>query len=241
MTVAVKHEPVFKGFGEKAIPFLKALDFHQNREWFVENKDLFEAHLKEPLGDLIEDLVARFEETGLPFKGDRVKSQFRIKRDTRFAKDKAPYNRHLSALLSADGSKWSESGCFYVCVGLPGVRDCYAGVAWWGPRTELLLAMRKAIIEQPDQFRAMVKALKKNGLQLSDSDRLKRLPRGYEALDADDLNEALRNRHFVVRMEIDPDSITSPDLTDRLVDFADRARPLINWAKAVEKTVIVTS
>jgi uncharacterized protein (DUF2461 family) len=24
----------FKGFGEKAIPFLKALDFHQSREWF---------------------------------------------------------------------------------------------------------------------------------------------------------------------------------------------------------------
>ena len=24
---------VFKGFGEKAIPFLKALDFHQSREW----------------------------------------------------------------------------------------------------------------------------------------------------------------------------------------------------------------
>ncbi|TIX06030.1 MAG: DUF2461 domain-containing protein, partial [Mesorhizobium sp.] len=32
----------FKGFGQKAIPFLKALDFHQNREWFQENRDLYE-------------------------------------------------------------------------------------------------------------------------------------------------------------------------------------------------------
>ncbi len=51
----------FSGFGEKAIPFLKALDFHQNREWFVENKDLFEQQLKEPLGDLVEELTGRFE------------------------------------------------------------------------------------------------------------------------------------------------------------------------------------
>lgn len=149
-------ETVFKGFGDKALPFLKALDFHQNREWFVENKDLFEAHLHEPLGDLIDDLVARFEKAGLPFKGDRKKSQFRIKRDTRFAKDKSPYNRHLSALLSPDGSKWAESGCFYVCVGLEDYKGCYAAVAWWQQKPELLAAMRKAIVDKPEKDRKSV-------------------------------------------------------------------------------------
>ncbi|PRD45182.1 DUF2461 domain-containing protein [Phyllobacterium phragmitis] len=226
----------FKGFGDKALPFLKALDFHQNREWFLENKDLFESHLKEPLGDLVEDMTERFAGAGLPFRGDRVKSQFRIKRDTRFAKDKSPYNRHLSALLSADGSKWTESGCFYVCIGLPGVRDCYAAVAWWQQKPELLLAMRKAIVEKPEEYRAMVKALKRNRLSLHDVDRLKRLPRGFDTDEAD-IAEALRNRHFVVRLDIEPDSITSPDLADRLFDFAVRAKPLIDWGKKIEKRV----
>lgn len=226
---------IFKGFGDKAIPFLKALDFHQNREWFLENKDLFEAHLKEPLGDLVEEMVARFAKAGLPFTGDRLKSQFRIKRDTRFAKDKSPYNRHLSALLSEDGSKWSESGCFYVCIGLPGVRGCYAGVAWWQQRPERLLAMRRAIIDRPDEFRAMVAALAKNGLALFEQDRLKRLPRGFDKMSDLDLEEAIKNRYFVVRMEIDPDTITSPELADTLFDFAMRARPLIEWGKAIEK------
>jgi uncharacterized protein (DUF2461 family) len=27
-------EGAFTGFGQKAIPFLKALDFHQSRVWF---------------------------------------------------------------------------------------------------------------------------------------------------------------------------------------------------------------
>lgn len=228
---------VFNGFGDKAIPFLKALDFHQNREWFLENKALFEEHLKNPLGLLVEELTARFEALGLPFRGDPVKSQFRIKRDTRFSKDKAPYNRHLSALLSQSGTKWDESGCFYVCIGLPGVRNCYAGVAWWGPRPELLLAMRKAIVEKPDEFRTIVKKLGKNGLKISDHDRLKRNPRGFEAVTEPDLQEAIRNRHFAVMMDIDPESITRPDLADRLVDFAERARPLFDWAKKIEATV----
>ncbi|MEJ5081942.1 MULTISPECIES: DUF2461 domain-containing protein [unclassified Ochrobactrum] len=227
----------FKGFGDKAIPFLKALDFHQNREWFVENKDLFEEHLKEPLGDLIEELTARFEKAGLPFKGDRVKSQFRIKRDTRFSHDKAPYNRHLSALLSNSGTKWDESGCFYVCIGLPGIRDCYAGVAWWGPKKELLQAIREAIVEKPEEYRAVVAKLKKNGLQISDHERLKRTPRGFETVTDADLLDGIRNRHFAVRMEIDPESITRADLADRLVKFAEQSRPLIDWIKKIEGTV----
>jgi uncharacterized protein (TIGR02453 family) len=216
----------FKGFGDKAIPFLKALDFHQNREWFVENKDLFEEHLKEPLGDLIEELSTRFEKAGLGFK-----------RDTRFSKDKAPYNRHLSALLSRSGTKWDESGCFYVCIGLPGVRDCYAGVAWWGPKPKLLLAIRKTIAEKPDEYRVVVAKLKKNGLQISDSDRLKRTPRGFESVTEPDLLEAIRNRHFAVRMEIDPESITQAALADRLVDFVERSRPLVDWIRKIEGTL----
>ncbi|MFC7064550.1 DUF2461 domain-containing protein [Brucella rhizosphaerae] len=231
----------FKGFGDKAIPFLKALDFHQNREWFVENKDLFEEHLKEPLGDLVEELTARFEKARLPFKGDRVKAQFRIKRDTRFSKDKAPYNRHLSALLSNSGTKWDESGCFYVCIGLPGVRDCYAGVAWWGPKKEVLQAIREAIVEKPDEYRAVVAKLRKSGLQISDYDRLKRTPRGFESVTEPDLLDAVRNRHFAVRMEIDPETIARADLSDRLVKFAEQSRPLIDWVKKIEGTVPQTS
>jgi len=231
-------EIVFKGFGDKALPFLKALDFHQNREWFLENKDLFEAHLYEPLGDLVENLLAGFEKAGLPFRGDRKKSQFRIKRDTRFSKDKSPYNRHLSALLSPDGNKWAESGCFYVCIGLEDYRGCYAAIAWWQPKPELLLAMRKAIVEKPEKFRAMVKALAKNGLELNDTNRLKRTPRGFETVTDPDLIEALRNRNFVVRFPIDPAGITSPKLADDLLDFAVRAKPLIDWGRAIEGTLV---
>ncbi|MBZ9871969.1 TIGR02453 family protein [Mesorhizobium sp. BR1-1-9] len=220
----------FKGFGQKAIPFLKALDFHQSREWFVENRDLFDQELRDPLGDLVETLTRRFGEAGLGLKGDRKKSLFRINRDVRFAKDKRPYNRHLSAILSPDGTKM-EQGVFYVHIGL---ERCFAGVAWWSPQPALLLAIRRAIETKPEQFRGMVKALAKNGLVLDTDGCMKRTPRGFEHVAEADLVAAIRNRHFVVRHAIDPANIHGPGLVDELVDFTMRARPLLGWGRAIE-------
>ena len=221
----------FRGFGEKALPFLKALDFHQSREWFQENRDLFESELKEPLGDLVEDLTRRFAKAGLALKGDRKKSAFRINRDIRFSKDKRPYNRHVSAILSPDGSKRAEAGVFYVHIGL---ERCFAAVAWWQPEKDVLERMRRAITERPAEFRAMVEALDKGGLTLSVEDRMKRAPRGFDAVAEPDLAEAVRNRHFMVERAIDPARITSPALADELVAFTLAAKPLLDWGRAIE-------
>ncbi|MCA0046694.1 TIGR02453 family protein [Mesorhizobium sp. B283B1A] len=223
-------ESTFKGFGQKAIPFLKALDFHQSREWFLENRDLFETELRDPLGDLVDTLTSRFAEAGLGLRGDRKKSLFRINRDVRFAKDKRPYNRHLSAILSPDGTKM-EQGVFYVHIGLEG---CFAGIAWWQPEAALLLAIRRSIETWPERFRAMVKALNKNGLELDTEGAMKRTPRGFEHVIDKDLAAAIRNRHFVVRHVIDPAGIHGPELVEELVDFTLRAKPLLDWGRAIE-------
>ena len=223
----------FKGFGQKAIPFLKALDFHQSREWFQENRDLFDSELHGPFCDLVETLTERFEAAKLGLRGDRKKSLFRINRDVRFAKDKRPYNRHLSAILSPDGTKM-EQGVFYVHIGL---ERCFAGVAWWQPAPELLQAMRKAIVTKPAAFRAMISSLRKAGLELDAEDRLKRAPRGFEDVGDEDLAQAVRNRHFVVRHDIDPATIHSPALVDDLVDFTLGAKPLLDWGRAIQGKV----
>lgn len=228
-------EGAFTGFGQKAIPFLKALDFHQSREWFLENRDLFDGELREPFGDLVETLSERFAAAGLGLRGDRKKSLFRINRDVRFARDKRPYNRHLSAILSPDGTKM-EQGVFFIHIGL---ERCFAGVAWWQPGPALLLAMRNAIATRPGEFRALIEALKQNRLELDAEGCMKRAPRGFEHVPAADLAAAIRNRHFAVRHEIDPAGIHGPALVDELVDFALRAKPLLDWGRAIEAKVPV--
>ncbi|MGX5847618.1 DUF2461 domain-containing protein [Mesorhizobium sp. PL10] len=223
----------FKGFGPKAIPFFKALDFHQSREWFQENRALYDSDLHGPIGDLVETLTERFAAAGLGLRGDRKKSLFRINRDVRFAKDKRPYNRHVSAILSPDGSK-TGLGVFYVHIGL---ERCFADVAWWNPEPPLLLAMRKAITDRPGDFRKLLSTLKKNGLEFETEGRMKRAPRGFEKIADADLAEAVRNRHFVVQRVIDPAEIHAPALVDELVDFTLRARPLLDWGRAIQGTV----
>lgn len=225
----------FSGFGQKALPFLKALDFHQSREWFHENRGLFESELVQPLGDLVDDLTARFAEAGLGLRGDRKKSTFRINRDIRFSKDKRPYNRHVSAILSPDGSKRTEAGVFYVHIGL---ERCFAAVAWWQPEKLLMERMRRAIAGRPAEFRRMVAGLATGGLALSHEDRLKRMPRGFETVTEPDLAEAIRNRHFMVDHPVELESITSGAFADELLAFTLAARPLLDWGRAIEGTAV---
>ncbi|RUW96920.1 TIGR02453 family protein, partial [Mesorhizobium sp. M8A.F.Ca.ET.059.01.1.1] len=121
----------------------------------------------------------------------------------------------------------------YVHIGLEG---CFAGVAWWQPEAALLLAMRRAIEMWPGRFRAMVKALNKNGLELDAEGGMKRTPRGFEHVADKDLVAAIRNRHFAVRHAIDPAAIHGPELVEELVDFTMRAKPLLDWGRAIEGT-----
>ncbi|TIU06436.1 MAG: TIGR02453 family protein, partial [Mesorhizobium sp.] len=176
-----------------------------------------------------------FTAAGLGLRGDRKKSLFRINRDVRFSRDKSPYNRHLSAILSPDGTKM-EQGVFFVHIGL---ERCFAGVAWWQPGPSLLLAMRNAVATRPGEFRALIKALKKNRLELDAEGCMNRAPRGFEHVTEADLAAAIRNRHFAVRHEIDPAGIYGPALVDELVDFALRAKPLLDWGRAIEARVPV--
>jgi uncharacterized protein (DUF2461 family) len=98
--------------------------------------------------------------------------------------------------------------------------------------------MRKAIVTKPAAFRAMVSSLTKAGLELDAEGRLKRAPRGFEDVSDEDLAQAVRNRHFVVRHDIDPATIHSPALVDGLVDFALCAKPLLDWGRAIQGTAV---
>ena len=49
----------FQGFGPQALPFFKALAFHQSKEWFEENRETYETAVKAPMGDLVEEVAAR--------------------------------------------------------------------------------------------------------------------------------------------------------------------------------------
>jgi uncharacterized protein (TIGR02453 family) len=95
----------FAGFSSKALPFFKALKFHQSREWFEANRETYERAVKGPMGDLVEEVAERLRQAKIPIKGDRKSSMFRIHRDVRFSANKDPYKTHAGVVLSRSGDK----------------------------------------------------------------------------------------------------------------------------------------
>jgi uncharacterized protein (DUF2461 family) len=64
----MESEMSFQGFGLKALPFFKALAFHQSKEWFEENRETYETAIKGPMGDLVEDVAQRLASAKIPIK-----------------------------------------------------------------------------------------------------------------------------------------------------------------------------
>ncbi len=218
----------FNGFGKQALPFLKALNFHQSRDWFKENKGLYESELETPRGDLVEALTEAFAANGIELKGDRKKSVYRIYRDVRFAKDKSPFNKHVSALLTPSGEKREDEGSFFIKIGLEG---CFMAVGFYLDGPEKLRAFRNRIVTYPDAFRGLSASLASGSLELRTDEALKRLPKEFDGVSEPDLMQAVKLKHFYVREDIDPALVVTPKLVDISVDFVRRAMPLLVWGK----------
>jgi uncharacterized protein (TIGR02453 family) len=216
----------FAGFGPQALPFLKALAFHQTKEWFEANRATYESDLKTPMGDLVEDLAVAFAKAKIPLKGDRKSSLFRIYRDVRFAKDKSPYKTNVGAVMTRTGGAKFEPGLFYVHVS-PG--DCMTAAGFYDPAPETLAKLRNAMARAPKAWKQTAAKLEKAGLAPSQEYAMKRNPRGFETVEDEAIAAALRLKSIVVVRRIEEKRVASPALAGDLVDFARDALPLLAW------------
>ena len=215
----------YQGFGDKALPFLKALGFHQNREWFHENKDIFEQHLNEPRGQLIDDLAARLAEKKIPLTCARKTSTFRINRDVRFAKEKHPYNTHVSAVVTRSGTK-KDQGLLYFHVSPD---DSFLSVGFYSMESDELRAFREAIVSRKSQFDAALKPLQKLGFVFDQENRLKRTPRGFEEITDPDTISLLRLKHLTLSRRFTADRLEGTTLLEELMELAQAAQPFLTF------------
>jgi uncharacterized protein (TIGR02453 family) len=215
----------FKGFGPKALPFFKALKFHQTKAWFDENKPLYESDVLAPMVALLDDLTAAFARRKITLKADGKRSIFRIHRDVRFAKDKSPYKTHAGAVMTRSGGKM-ENGLVYIHIDPEG---CFVAAGFHMPEAGDLTKLRKAIARDGKGFAAVEAALKKGELALGTENQLSRIPRGFEALKDGPLDGVICLKSFIVEEPLPAKLIASPKLVDAIADFAKRAEPLLKF------------
>jgi uncharacterized protein (TIGR02453 family) len=215
----------FAGFGPQALPFFKALAFHQSREWFEANRSTYENAVRGPLGDLVEDVAERLATMKIPIRGDRKASLFRIHRDVRFSANKDPYKTSAGAALTRSGAK-NDPGVLYFHLS---PEECFFAAGFHEPDPDKLVRLRAAAALRPKAFKAMTAKLGKAGLALSAEDSLKRAPRGYEAIGDPEIAAATRLRSMVCLRPVPEAAIASPELADDFCDFARDALPLLEW------------
>lgn len=215
----------FKGFGPQALPFFKALKFHQSREWFEENRGLYETDVLQPMVAMLGDLSAAFAARRIPLKGDGRRSIFRLHRDVRFSKDKSPYKTHAGAVMTRTGDK-KDNGLLYIHVDPEG---CFVAAGFYMPEPAALAKLRRAMKDRPTHAQAVLRALDKNGLALGTFDQLTRIPRGFEDLKDGPFDSVIRLKSLVVEEKLPDKVVMSPKLTAAVEDFAGRAMPLLRF------------
>ena len=218
----------FRGFGPKALAFFTALKFHQDKAWFEDNRALYQSDVFEPMAALLDDLSEAFAARKIPLKAEGKRSIFRIHRDVRFARDKSPYKTHCGATLTRSGRKM-EQGLVYLHIDPEG---SFVAAGFHIPEPAELARLRQAIAAKPAKVKAMQAALQKGKLALSDKFRLSRVPRGFEALKGGPLEGVVRLKSFLVEEPLSEAQIRNPKLSERIVDFTRRARPLLDFGWA---------
>ncbi len=135
-------------FQPQFLKFLKGLSENNSKAWFDEHRGEYEKFVKAPFKSFVEEMMIRIREFEPELNMNPRDAMFRINRDVRFSKNKAPYNVHVSALFTTANRK-SEVPGFYVRFSHDGAN---AGGGGWELSRESLQKVREEIAQFPDEL-----------------------------------------------------------------------------------------
>ena len=170
-----------KGFPDNTLSFLKKLSKNNNREWFEENREMFNSNFLEPAGQFVAKMGEKLSSIrpaiiAIP-KTD--KSIFRIHRDIRFSKDKQPYKTNMGLYFWEGKRKKMECSGFYFHLDNKSFR---AGAGIYSFSKEMLSDYRK-LASDPANGKELTNIIKKilgNKNFSLGGKNFKRVPKGFD-------------------------------------------------------------
>ena len=203
------------------LQFLRNLEKNNNREWFNENKTLYQEAQQDVISfveKLMEEMADFDEEMG---KLEAKKSVFRIYRDTRFSKDKTPYKTNFGAGLGM--GKGNKISGYYLHIE-PGKSFLAGGV--YKPEPSVLKTIRQEISAFGDEFKAILEQdeFRNYFRGLSVEDKLKKVPQGFEK--DDKMAEYLKLKHFIVTHPVSDEQLLSENAFKEFAKIFKAMKPL---------------
>lgn len=214
-------------FGPELFDFLRDLKKNNNRDWFHAHRERYEAEVKEPILAFISDVGPRIAKISRHIRVDPRPvggSLFRIHRDTRFSKNKAPYKTHAAAQFRHKRGKDVHAPGYYLHLE-PG--QVFAGGGMWHPDSASLNKIRDALVEHPDEWRRAVSGRAFQSDCRIEGDSLKRPPRGFDP--DHPLIEQIKRKDFIAVESFDEEAALKSDFLNRYVAFCRKTAPLMEF------------
>jgi uncharacterized protein (TIGR02453 family) len=210
------------------LQFLKDLKKHNNKEWFDANRDRY-AQAKADFETMVEPMIKKLGSFDTSIAQLQAKDcMFRINRDVRFSKNKAPYKTNMAMYVSKNGKKAMDCAGYYLHVE-PGASFVAAGI--WMPMAPELKKVRQEIDYNFDEFHKLVKQKSFKNL-FSDLDRsegyvLSRPPKGYEA--DNPAIEYLKLKSFIATTPLTDEVLTGKSMVQTVSGIFKTAFPLVQF------------
>lgn len=166
--------PMFNGFPEETIRFFLGLRFHNDASYFNEHRAEYEAFVKEPFFQFILAMAPTMEAIAGDIELRPAKCLARIRRDTRFTKDKSPYRDHLWLLFKRSGEARDNTVMYWFELSPDTVNW---GLGFWGDNRPAMNALRTMMAEKPEKvLHAFHQAKLPDGAFSIDGEQYKRMP-----------------------------------------------------------------
>ncbi len=193
--------------------FLSQLEQNNRREWFAQNRHLYEESLSIVIS-FVNELIKKIAEFDNSIALESSKTSiFRIYRDIRFSPNKLPY-KHFFGIYIAKGGRSSKYAGYYIQI-----QDNNSEIAGglWCPDKEILSKVREDIYYNPEEILSILnqKLLKKEFKEISSKYKLKNPPRGYSS-DFEHI-ELLKNKHFMLEKHLTNAEVLDDNFMDQLV------------------------
>jgi uncharacterized protein (TIGR02453 family) len=163
------------------INYLKALSRHNNKEWFNKNRERFNVEFLQPATQFVVDLGEKL--TSISPNVHAIpkidKSIFRLYRDVRFSKNKAPFKNNLGLYFWEGRGKRMECSGYYFHLE---PKLFFLGTGMYAFTKDQLTKYRE-LVSDPEKARelnSILSSLSKNRNFQVGGKTYKKVPRGYD-------------------------------------------------------------
>ena len=211
---------------EQILNFLQQLSDNNNREWFNANKPHYQ-ELQIQFNNVTEQLITAIScwDEDIAASNLTVKDcTYRIYRDTRFSKNKAPYKTHIGVFICKGGKKAPYAGYYFHIepeyLSPDSFNENHLSIGGYALiagtyhfENKILRSIRDEISINGESFMKSIKEA--DGFDFFQGDMLKKVPSEF-AFAPEEYHYLLKQKEFALCKYIDKEYLFSPNLVEKI-------------------------